>query len=101
MIRPSKKNNWLASFFQKFYGQEGGFYFFFDSEVLMPKYNKTYPYLLSFLHPSVQAYYIIHKHHKWNAENIHLRTTNSDFYQVLPSQNSIETFLKKNYENKK
>ena len=29
----------------------------------MLKYNKTYPYLLSFLHPSVQAYYIIHKHH--------------------------------------
>ena len=65
-----KNNNWLASFFQKFYGREGGFYlrfFFFDSEVLMLKYN----------------------------------TTNSDFYQVLPSQNSIETFLKKNYENKK
>ena len=48
-------NNWLASFFQKFYGREEGFYFyyFFDSEVLMLKYNKTYPYLLSFLHPSV------------------------------------------------
>ena len=22
-------NNWLASFFQKFYGQEGGFYFYY------------------------------------------------------------------------
>ena len=29
----------------------------------MLKYNKTYPYLLSFLHPSVQVYYIVHKHH--------------------------------------
>ena len=28
-------------------------------------------------------------------------TTNSDFYQVLPSQNSTETFLNKNYENRK
>ena len=51
-------NNWLASFFQKFYGREEGFYFyyFFDSEVLMLKYNKTYPYLLSFLHPSVTTF---------------------------------------------
>ena len=44
-------------------GREVSIYFFFDSEVLMLKYNKTYPYLLSFLHPSVQAYYIIYKHH--------------------------------------
>ena len=29
------------------------------------------------------------------------KTYKTDFYQVLPSQNSIETFLKKNYENKK
>ena len=59
-IRPSKKKNWLASLFQKFYGRGGGFSFF-DSEVLMLKYNKTYRYLLSFLYPSVQAYCIIHK----------------------------------------
>ena len=26
-----KKNNWLASFFQKFYGREGSFYFLFGS----------------------------------------------------------------------
>ena len=26
----------------------------------MLKYNKAYPYLLPFLHPSVQVYYIIH-----------------------------------------
>ena len=38
------------------------FYFYFLAEVLMLKYNKTYPYLLLFLHPSVQAYYIIYKH---------------------------------------
>ena len=64
-FRPSKKNNWLASFFQKFYGREGGFYFyFFDSEVLIGRNtSKTHPYLLLFLHPSVQAFYIIHKHH--------------------------------------
>ena len=29
LLRPSKKKNWLASFFQKIYGQEGGFYFYF------------------------------------------------------------------------
>ena len=57
-----KKKNWLASFSQKFYGREGGFYFYFEAEVLMLKYNKTYPYLLSFLHASAQAYHIIHKH---------------------------------------
>ena len=34
-------------------------YLFFDLEVLMLKYNKTYPYLLSLLHPSVQVYYSI------------------------------------------
>ena len=34
------------------------FVFYFEAEVLMPKYNKTYPYLLWFLHPSVQAYHI-------------------------------------------
>ena len=34
------------------------FVFYFEEEVLMPKYNKTYPYLLWFLHPSVQAYHI-------------------------------------------
>ena len=37
------------------------FIFYFEAEVLMLKYNKTYPYLLSFLHPSVQVYYIKHK----------------------------------------
>ena len=31
------------------------FIFCFEAEVLMLKYNKTYPYLLSFLHPSVQV----------------------------------------------
>ena len=45
-------------------GRENFFVFcFFDLEVLMLKYNKTYPYLLSLLHPSVQAYHIIYKHH--------------------------------------
>ena len=39
------------------------FIFYFEVEVLMLKYNKTYPYLLPFLHPSVLAYYVIHKHH--------------------------------------
>ena len=67
-FRPCKKKNWLASFFQKFYGRKGGFFifiiFYFQAEVLMLKYNKTYHYLLSFLHPSVQAYCITHiKHH--------------------------------------
>ena len=39
-------------------------FFYFQAEVLMLKYNKTYHYLLSFLHPSVQAYCITHiKHH--------------------------------------
>ena len=44
-------------------GREVFIFIFYDSEVLMLKHNKTYPYLLSFLHPSVQAYYIIHRHH--------------------------------------
>ena len=35
------------------------FIYFFDLEILMLKYNKTYPYLLSLLHPSVQVYYSI------------------------------------------
>ena len=54
-LRPSKKKkNWLASLFLLLV--------FLDSDVLMLKYSKTYPYLLSFLHPSVQeAYYIINK----------------------------------------
>ena len=48
-----KRNNWLESFFQKFMvGREVFILFFFDSEVLMLKYNKTYPYLLSLLYPS-------------------------------------------------
>ena len=38
------------------------FIFYFEADVLMLKYNKTYPYLLSLFHSSVQAYYIIHKH---------------------------------------
>ena len=67
----------------------------------MLKYNKTYPYLLSLFHPSVKC----SKTSYWNAENISFRTTNSDFYQVLQLQNSdsnsVETFLKRNYENKK
>ena len=65
VVRPSKKKLVGAeSFFRKFYGREGGFYlFFFDSEVLMLKYDKAYPYLLSLLHSSVQAYHIKHKHH--------------------------------------
>ena len=41
-LRPSKKN-WLAPFFERFYGRK----VFFDSEVLMQKYNKTHPYLFS------------------------------------------------------
>ena len=61
----------------------------------MLKYNKTYHYLLSFLHASGQTYYIIHKHYIGT-----FFTNNSDLYQVLPSRNSIETFLKKNYEKK-
>ena len=32
--------------------------FYFEAEVLMLKYNKTYPYLLSFLHPSVPRHTI-------------------------------------------
>ena len=70
----------------------------------MLKYNKTYPYLFSLLHPSVQAYHIKHKPHiaYWDAEKMSFQTTDSDFfYHVLQSQNYIETFLKKNYENKK
>ena len=42
-IKGQVKKNWLASFFQKFYGWEGGFYF--EVEILMLKYNKSYPYL--------------------------------------------------------
>ena len=80
-------------------GREVFILFLFDLEVVMLKYNKTYPYLLSCLHPSVKAYYIIHKHHI-GMQKTEVRTTNSDFYQVLPSQNSIETFLRKNYELK-
>ena len=64
----------------------------------MLKYNKTYPYLLSFLYPSACSGILLHTYIYiyiyWNAENISFRTTNSDFYQVLPSQNSIETFFK-------
>ena len=35
------------------------FIFCFEADVAMLKYNKKYPYLLSFLHPSVHAYYSI------------------------------------------
>ena len=34
-------------------------------------------------------------------KTLSFQTTNSDFYQVLPTQNSIVTFLKKIFENKK
>ena len=67
----------------------------------MLKYNKTYPNLLSFLHPSVQAYYIIHKHHIGMQKTYVFGQLIQTSHQVLPSQTSIETFLKKNYENKK
>ena len=77
----------------------GGSFFFFDSDVLMLKYDKTYPYFFAVIafKCSGKPYHTQY----WNAENTSFRTTNSDFYQVLQSQNSIETFLKKNYENKK
>ena len=39
-------------------GREGFLILFFlTGEVLMLKYNKTYAYLLSLLHASVQAYH--------------------------------------------
>ena len=65
----------------------------FDSDVLMLKYNKTHPHFLSFLFRDTTSYInIILKGRKHNF---------SDFYhEVLTSQNSIETLLKKNYENK-
>ena len=62
-VKPSKKYGWRP--FCKILRSEGGS--FFDSEVLILKYSKTYPYLLSLLDPSVQTYNIIHKH--WNTEN--------------------------------
>ena len=64
-----KKNNWFAAerSFSEILWSGGRFCFlkwgFSDSEVLILKYNKTYPYLLSLLHPSVQAYHINHKNH--------------------------------------
>ena len=93
--RPSKKSNRFASFFQKFYGREEGFLFlFFDSEVLMLKYSKTYPYLLSFLYPSDQTYYIMHKHHIGTQKTQVFGQLFQTSTKVLSSQNSIETFLK-------
>ena len=41
-LRPIKKNNWLASFFQKFYGREGGFYFWFFKIENIIKHIPTY-----------------------------------------------------------
>ena len=57
-----KKKIGLRPFFRNFtVGREG----FFDLEVLMLKYNKIYPYLLSLLHPSVQVYpYTDNKPHR-------------------------------------
>ena len=58
------------------------FIFYFEAEVLMLTYNKTYSYLLLFLHPNVQAYHIIHKHRNGTQETS-FRMTNSDVDQVL------------------
>ena len=77
------------------------FIFYFEAEVLMLKYNKSYSYLLSFLASKCSDILYHIKTSYWNAENKYFRTTNSDVYQVLPSQNSIETFFLKNYEKKK
>ena len=56
---------WLASFFQRFYGWEGGV--FFDSEVLMLKYNKTYNKVFTVIivsQSSGKPYHLhVHKHH--------------------------------------
>ena len=100
VLKPSKKK-WLASFFQKFCGREGGF--FFDLEVLMLLKNKI-KHIPIYCHHCIQVF-----RHTISYINIILecrklvsfRTTKSDFYQVLQPQNSIEIFLKKNYENKK
>ena len=85
------------SFFQKFYGWEGGVFLLY-----LLNYSETYPYLLSLLHPSVQAYHIINnsgiRKQYWSVFG---QTNQSDLYQVLHSQNSIKTFLKKNHENEK
>ena len=67
-FRPCKKKELVSVLFSEILWSEGGFFifiiFYFQAEVLMLKYNKTYHYLLSFLHPSVQAYCITHiKHH--------------------------------------
>ena len=63
-----KKKELVSVLFSEILWSEGGFFifiiFYFQAEVLMLKYNKTYHYLLSFLHPSDQAYCITHiKHH--------------------------------------
>ena len=68
----------------------------------MLKYNKSYPYLLSYLASKCSGILYHIKASYWNAENKYFRTTNSDVYQVLPSQNSIKTFfLKKTTKRKK
>ena len=65
IFKPSKKKIGLRPFFRNFMvGREILiFIFYFEAEFLMLKYNKTYPYILLFLHRSVQAYYTVHKHH--------------------------------------
>ena len=93
MLGQVKKYNWLVSFFQKFYGREGGFYFF-ESEVLMLKYNKTYPYLLlkynktypyllSFLHPSVRVFTINTRHF--------IDEINNFSYSFMKKENYLKT----------
>ena len=76
IIRPSKKKKkWLPSFFQKFYGREGGFYlyFIFDSEVLIG--GNTIKHIPTYCHSCIPK-----PVQTWNAEDIGFRTTNSDFY---------------------
>ena len=77
------------------------FNFFFDLEVLMLKYNKTYPYLLLFLQPSVQAYYIIHKHLIGMQKTLVFGQLIQTSTKFCCSKVVFETFLKKNYENRK
>ena len=66
----------------------------------MPKYNKTYPYLLSFLHPSVQAYYIIHKHHIETQKTYVFGQLIQTSIKFCHRKIVLEHFLE-NYENKK
>ena len=98
------KKKWVSILFSEILwsGRFLFLFFYFEAEVLMLKYNKTsYPYLLSFLYPSVQAHHIIHKHHNGTQKTQVFGWLIQSSTKFWPSQNSIETFLKKNYENKK